>query len=187
MTGVASLPPAATPSSQHDRTDTVVEMAARTDRNGLEILDRRACLTLLATVTIGRLAYVAGGVPRVIPLNVTLDGDRVLFRLSTGNALAAIASRQLVTLEVDDFDPLTRCGWSVAVTGVATEIPAVLAAHPGAGCHSWLRGSVGRVFRLPTDEVEGRRLVAAVVPGVPSGNPLRRSVAAPDAPTPSIG
>jgi len=157
-------------------------MAARTDRSGLEILDRRACFDLLATVAIGRLAYVAGRVPRVIPLNVSLDGDRVLFRLSTGNALAAIESGQLVTLKVDDFDPLTCCGWSVTVRGVATEIPAVVAAHAGTGCHSWLRGSVGRVFRLPTGEVEGRRLRADVAPGDPSGNPLRRSVAAPDAP-----
>jgi len=162
-------------------------VAARTDRNGLEILDRRACLDLLATVAIGRLAYVTGGAPRVIPLNVTLDGDRVLFRLSTGNALAAIESGQFVTLEVDDFDPLTCCGWSVAVTGVATEIPAVVAAHPGDGCRSWLRGSIGRVFLLPTAEVEGRRLLADVVTRDPSGNSLPRSVAAPDAPTPSPG
>lgn len=158
-------------------------MASRTDRNGLEILDRQACLDLLATVAIGRLAYVAGGVPRVVPLNVALDGDRVVFRLSTGNALAAIESRQFVTLEVDDFDPEACCGWSVAVTGVAAEVPAALAAEPGAGCRSWLRGSVGRVFRLPTDEIEGRRLLADVVPGAASGNPRPRSVAAPDAPT----
>lgn len=160
-------------------------MASRTDRNGLEILDRQACLDLLATVSIGRLAYVTGGVPKVVPLNVALDGDRVLFRLSTGNALAAIESGQLVTLEVDDFDPDTCCGWSVAATGVATEIPAALAAEPGAGCRSWLRGTVGRLFRLPTDEIEGRRLLADVVPAAASGNPRTRSVAAPDVSTPS--
>src|SRR3546814_12296096 len=109
-------------------------MVPRTDRNGLEILDRQACLDLLATVAIGRLAYLTGGVPRVVPLNVALDGDRVVFRLSTGNALAAIESRQFVTLEVDDFDLDACCGWSVAVTGVAAEVPAALAAEPGPDC-----------------------------------------------------
>lgn len=158
-------------------------MARRTDRNGLEILDRQACLDLLATVAIGRLAYVTGGVPRVVPLNVALDRNHVVFRLSTGNALAAIESRQLVTLEVDDFDPAACFGWSVAVTGVAAEVPAALADQPGAGCRSWLRGSVGRVFRLSTDEIEGRRLLADAVPGTASGTPPTRSVAAPDAPT----
>lgn len=134
-------------------------MASRRDRNGLEILDRGTCLELLATATIGRLAYVAGSTARVIPMNVALDGDDVLFRLSTGNALAAIESGQLVTIEVDDFDGDACCGWSVTVTGVAVEIPAALADQPAARCHSWLRGRIGRVFRLPTDHVEGRRLL----------------------------
>lgn len=160
-------------------------MAPRRDRNGLEILDRRTCLSLLATVAIGRLAYVSGSVARVIPINVALDGDTVLFRLSTGNALAAIESGQLVTIEVDAFDCETCCGWSVTVTGVAAEIPAALADQPAARCHSWLRGRIGRVFRLPTDEVDGRRLLPDAGTGAPSANPLPRSVAAPDASPPS--
>src|SRR3546814_12629558 len=106
-------------------------MVPRTDRNGLEILDRQACLDLLATVAIGRLAYLTGGVPRVAPLNVALDGDRVVFRLSTGHALAAIDSRQFVTLEVDDFDLDPCCGWRVAVPCVVRAVPATLAASPG--------------------------------------------------------
>lgn len=160
-------------------------MAPRRDRNGLEILDRRTCLSLLDTVAIGRLAYVSGGIARVIPINVALDGDAVLFRLSTGNALAAIESGQLVTIEVDAFDCETCCGWSVTVTGVAAEIPAALADQPAARCHSWLRGRIGRVFRLPTDEVDGRRLLPDAGTGAPSANPLPRSVAAPDASPPS--
>ena len=160
-------------------------MAPRKDRNGVEILDRRTCLTLLATVAIGRLAYASGSIARVIPINVALDGDTVLFRPSTGNALAAVESGQLVTIEVDDFDCETCCGWSVTVTGVATEIPAALADQPDARCHSWLRGSIGRVFRLPTGQVEGRRLLPGAATGAPSANPLPRSGAAPDAPPPS--
>lgn len=160
-------------------------MAPRRDRNGLEILDRGTCLSLLATVAIGRLAYLAGSVARVIPINVAVDGDTVLFRLSTGNALAAIESGQLVTIEVDDFDGDACCGWSVTVTGVAAEIPAALADQPGARCHSWLRGRIGRVFRLPTGEIDGRRLLPDAGTGAPSANPLPRSVAEPDALPPS--
>jgi len=147
-------------------------MAAARDRNGLEILDRQACLDLLATVAIGRLAYVSDHVPRVIPINVTLAEEGLLFRLSTGSALAAIESGQLVTLEVDDFDADQCCGWSVVVTGVATEIPQAVAARCGTGCRSWLRGSVGRVFLLPTAEAEGRRLGADDAASDPSGKPL---------------
>jgi len=136
-------------------------------------------------LAIGRLAYVAGSIARVIPINVALDGDTVLFRLSTGNALAAIESGQLVTIEVDDFDGDTCCGWSVTVTGVAAEIPAALADQTAARCHSWLRGRIGRVFRLPTGEVDGRRLLPDAATGAASATPLPRSVVAPDALPPS--
>lgn len=80
-------------------------MAAGVDRNGLQVLDRATCLDLLATAVFGRLAYVSGGTPRVIPLNLVLEDEAVLFRLSTGGALTAITSRQLVALEVDELDP----------------------------------------------------------------------------------
>lgn len=134
-------------------------MAASVDRNGLQVLDRVACLDLLATARVGRLAYVSGGAPRIIPLNLVLEEEAVLFRLSTGGALAAIESRQLVALEVDELDPQAYCGWSVSILGVATELPGPLAAGSDRCLGSWLRGTVGRVFRLPTDYLEGRRLL----------------------------
>lgn len=137
--------------------------AARVDRNGLEVLDRAACLDLLATAPLGRLAYLSRTVPRVIPLNLMLDGDRLLFRLGTGGALAAVESGQLVTLEADEFDHESGSGWSVSVVGIASEIPAALAAEPGRRLRSWLRGTTGRVFRLRTDEIEGRRLLPPLV------------------------
>lgn len=139
-------------------------MAAGVDRNGLQVLDRATCLDLLATAVFGRLAYVSGGTPRVIPLNLVLDGDAVLFRLSTGGALTAITSRQLVALEVDELDPEGCCGWSVSILGAATELPAPLVDWSGTCVRSSVRGTVGRVFRVPTDHMEGRRLLSPLAP-----------------------
>ena len=126
-------------------------MADCRDRNGLRILDRQECLDLLVASRIARLGYVSGTIAKVIPLNITAVGDSVLFRLGTGGALAAIESSQLVTLEVDDFDEETCRGWSVAVTGVAAEVPAALVAARDLGGPSAVRGSAGRVFRLRLD------------------------------------
>lgn len=129
------------------------------DRNGLQVLDRSACLELLATARIGRLAYVSEGSPRIIPLSVALEDEAVLFRLSTGDALTAIEAGQLVALEVDDVAADVHCGWSVTVLGGASELRRPPSTRVERLPRSWLRGTAGRLFRLPTDHIEGRRLL----------------------------
>lgn len=129
------------------------------DRNGLEILARDECLRLLATATVGRLAYMRSGVPAVVPINIALVTDQVMFRLGTGAALAAIYDRQLVAVEVDLVDLDACCGWSVNVVGAPTEVPAALAGAAGPALRSWLRPDVTRLFGLGSDHVSGRRLL----------------------------
>jgi hypothetical protein len=142
-------------------------MMSTVDRNGLEILERAECLRLLATATMGRLAYVHSGIPAVIPVNVALAEDTLLFRLGTGGALAAIYARQPVTLEVDAIDLDACCGWSINITGSPLEIAAATAASAGQELRSWLRPNATRLFRLGTEHLEGRRL-AGPVPAHPS-------------------
>jgi len=131
------------------------------DRNGLEILERAECLGLLAGVTLGRLAYTHGGVPAVIPINVALEGDEILFRLGTGAALVALYDRQVVALEIEAIDLDACCGWSINVVGAPAEIPAARAAESGQKLRSWLRPDATRLFRLATAHIDGRRLLAA--------------------------
>ena len=144
------------------------------DRNGLEVLERAECLQLLATSKIGRLAYSRGGTLAVIPVNVACADDRMLFRLGTGAALAAVYDKQLLTLEVDAIDLDTWCGWSVNIVGTPEEIPAALAGTVGQGLRSWLRPESTRLFSLRTDHLEGRRLA----PRRPA-NPRRPSLRQP--------
>lgn len=131
------------------------------DRNGLEILERAEALQLVATATVGRLAYVSRGVPAVVPVNIGLaDDDQVLFRLGTGRALAAIYARELIALEVDDIDLDAAGGWSVNIVGTPIEVCAALAVAAGANLRSWVQSEGSRLFRLGTDHLAGRRLVA---------------------------
>lgn len=123
----------------------------------MEMLNRAACLALLADTRIGRLAYALGGIPAVVPVLITLDGDRILFRLTTGAALAAICDRQVLVLEVDQID-LDRCeGWSINLIGLPVEVPPVLADEIGAPLCHWPGLHAGRLFRMDTDHLEGRR------------------------------
>lgn len=78
-------------------------------------------LALLLTRSTGRLVYLTGGTPRIVPLNYLLHRRTITFRTGDDDLLATIEQRP-VLLEVDYSDPARRMGWSVIVHGVAEEI-----------------------------------------------------------------
>ena len=90
----------------------------------LEELDRDACLRLLGTRGVGRVAVVADGFPIVLPVNyrvVRLNGGfDVVMRTRRGNHLD---SSSKAGFEVDGVDPVHRQGWSVLVRGELVHLP----------------------------------------------------------------
>ena len=91
------------------------------DRFGLEVLDEDECFELMATMEVGRLAVVSGGVPLIFPVNYAVVDGNVVIRTAPGTKLTA-AGRNQVTIEADEIDPATHTGWSVVVRGRAEEI-----------------------------------------------------------------
>ena len=60
------------------------------DAGALEELDHEECLTLIASMSIGRLAVqVEDASPLVVPINYILDGEIVVFRTGPGTKLRA--------------------------------------------------------------------------------------------------
>ncbi|MTV25459.1 pyridoxamine 5'-phosphate oxidase family protein [Nitriliruptoraceae bacterium ZYF776] len=92
-------------------------MTIPTDRHGLEVLDLAQCLTLLRSRPLGRLAYVAAGVPHVVPVNHVVDGSTVVLRALEGSKLGALERRAAVAFQLDDHDAARGTGWSVLVQG----------------------------------------------------------------------
>src|SRR3954453_2082133 len=93
-------------------------------------LSRDACLDLLGSRSVGRLAYVArAGVPDVVPVNYAMDGDPVLIRSGPGPKLQAAERRDVVAFEVDQIDADAHRGWSVVVHGTAHRLSATGAAR----------------------------------------------------------
>lgn len=124
-------------------------------------LDRATCLELLATRRTGRLAYVARpGVPDVVPVNLALDGDRLLVRSGPGPKLQAAERREVVAVEVDDVDEDLRTGWSVVVAGRASRLHTsdVARLPPDLLPEVWARGPRSAVIAIELTRVEGRRL-----------------------------
>jgi nitroimidazol reductase NimA-like FMN-containing flavoprotein (pyridoxamine 5'-phosphate oxidase superfamily) len=132
------------------------------DRNGLEVLDRAECLRLLASMTLGRIGFTSGALPTVLPINFHLDRERILVRTGRGTKLDAALQNAVVAFEVDDFDPIYHSGWSVAVTGMATEIsdPTDLDAAHGMPIARWAPRGDEAVLAISTDLVSGRRITA---------------------------
>lgn len=84
-------------------------------------LGRDECLARLAGDEIGRLGYIDGAAPLVIPVNYALDGETIVIR-SDGGRRVAVGPRSPACFEVDAIDRASRAGWSVVVRGRLEEI-----------------------------------------------------------------
>jgi nitroimidazol reductase NimA-like FMN-containing flavoprotein (pyridoxamine 5'-phosphate oxidase superfamily) len=130
------------------------------DRNGLEVLDRDACLRLLATATLGRVGVSSGALPTILPVNFWFDGGQIFLRTGVGTKLHAAMVGAVVAFEVDDFDPLYHSGWSVVVTGTAREVTGAeeLAGLRHVPLPHWAPVD-GHVVAIDPAIVSGRRIV----------------------------
>ena len=131
-----------------------MSMATTTDRNGLQVLDRDECLRLLETCTIGRVGITSGALPVILPVNFRLVGDQIVFRTGIGTKLDAATRGAVVAFEADAHDAVEHTGWSVLVTGIARQVPAVDADW----IPRWAPDGQSCVVAISTELVTGRRL-----------------------------
>jgi uncharacterized protein len=154
-------------------------MTVDVELSGLEVLSPSECTSLLAQGCVGRVGFVVGGRPYVLPVNYAADGDgTVVFRTGASSLLVA-ASRQEVAFEVDGVDVAQRTGWSVCTFGPTREITE--ATDPIASrlrtlaVVSWAPGRRERWLAITPREISGRRLpvhgdiegVGGWFPGIP--------------------
>jgi nitroimidazol reductase NimA-like FMN-containing flavoprotein (pyridoxamine 5'-phosphate oxidase superfamily) len=126
---------------------------------GRESLSRPECIRLLGTSGIGRVGLSIGSLPVILPVNYVVDGARIVFRSGPGSKLDAALRGAVVCVEVDRVDERWRSGWSVLVTGEATEVPAELL---GDGVASllvpWSADAGDRYVGVAMALVSGRRV-----------------------------
>lgn len=131
-----------------------------TEHATLEVLDRAHCLQLLGSAPFGRILYTAGALPVIQPVNYVLDGETIVIRTDSIAKLAVAGRREVVAFEIDDIDPGSGTGWSVSVTGHASEITAEseLAHAQTLPFPGWVLDGPGRHIRIACELVTGRRL-----------------------------
>jgi nitroimidazol reductase NimA-like FMN-containing flavoprotein (pyridoxamine 5'-phosphate oxidase superfamily) len=130
------------------------------DRNGLEVLPRAECLSLLRRATIGRVAISVDALPAVVPVNFTLIGEDIVFRTNPGAKMDAAMANNVIAFEADDVDPVYQTGWSVLVQGMASEVvePEQVAEMRRAPLRAWAGNGRDHFVRIPTEQVSGRRI-----------------------------
>jgi nitroimidazol reductase NimA-like FMN-containing flavoprotein (pyridoxamine 5'-phosphate oxidase superfamily) len=130
------------------------------DVDGLEVLDRTTCMSLLGTVDIGRCGWVGSdGRVVVLPVNFIIEEGDIIFRSAAGAKLLAARKGQLFSFEGDLLEPALHTGWSVLVTGPATEVTDLGEAERLSQLvHPWGRDPRPSVVRLHAKQVTGRRL-----------------------------
>jgi nitroimidazol reductase NimA-like FMN-containing flavoprotein (pyridoxamine 5'-phosphate oxidase superfamily) len=125
----------------------------------LDVLSVDECLDLLKGRSLGRLAYVVGGKPRILPLNYGIHQGSVVFRTSYGQLLDTI-HQQAVMFEIDHSEPSTHTGWSVIVHGIAEEIwrPEELDVVRELPLRPWAPGDRDHYVRVLSSAITGRRI-----------------------------
>jgi uncharacterized protein len=82
----------------------------------LDEIPETECLEILEQHSLGRIAVVIDGQPRIFPVNYGMSGRIVAFRTGSGSKLCN-APGSNVCFEIDGYDPPAGTGWSVMVLG----------------------------------------------------------------------
>lgn len=124
--------------------------------DGLEVLDEATSWELLRSQVIGRFgANRPEQGPLVVPVNYAVEADGEIVVRSGPGSKFDLASRSVVTLEVDEIDPVHHTGWSVVIEGLA-RVDYEDEAH--ADIDTWAPGWKPYVIRIRPTQISGRRI-----------------------------
>lgn len=80
-------------------------------------IGRVECLELLARAKVGRVVFVRGALPEVVPVCYVVAGETVVFGVHSAASIAQEMEGSVVAFQVDAFDPERQCGWHVWAMG----------------------------------------------------------------------
>jgi uncharacterized protein len=130
-----------------------------------EVLSEPECRDLLAHADVGRVAFVDGEFPVVLPVNYLLDDDVILIRSDVGAKNDRIP-RNAVAFEVDAFERWNHSGWSVLVQGYGRDVTDAVGARYDQlrqrAIDTWAPGERPRWLTIEIRAMSGRRITASM-------------------------
>jgi hypothetical protein len=119
-------------------------------------------LSLLGSVSLGRIVFTMRALPTVRPVNHIMDDGRIVIRSHLGAVIVSPAdasSGAVVAYEADDLDPVERLGWSVTITGTARILrDADQVAHYRGRLNSWVNDRPDDIIAIRPEFITGFRL-----------------------------
>ncbi|WP_197029037.1 pyridoxamine 5'-phosphate oxidase family protein [Blastococcus sp. URHD0036] len=136
------------------------ERMSTTHEPVLDPVSPAECRHLLASVPIGRLAFTVGALPTVQPVHFAVRADEVLIPARRGGKVEAASRGAVVAFEVDEYDAVTRTGWSVTVVGPSHVLSDEREVRllEDAGLRPWAPGPNGCVIAVRIARITGQRL-----------------------------
>ena len=135
----------------------------------VHVLSREECLSLMASMPVGRLVFTDRALPAVVPVNFALSGRQIVLRTGSTSSLSAGVRGSVVAFEVDRIDPAGHRGWSVTVVGRAEHVtdPDQIARLEELPLLSWAGGEPEHFIVIAVELVNGRRVGVGPV-GIPA-------------------
>ena len=126
-------------------------------------LDRAESLRLLSSVPVGRLILTIGALPTVRPMNFAVIDDHIVLRTAADSAISRKVDQAVVAFEADELDGESGSGWSVTVTGRATQVTDAdaISRYRTMPLSPWAPGDRDHFVAISTELVEGRRITRA--------------------------
>lgn len=126
-------------------------------------LSHDECRALLATTTVGRIAFVDDDGQQLVPVNFAYLEGAIYFRTLPEGFLSRLGQGDpAVAFGVDHHDDMYRDGWNVTVKGHVEHvedqetIDMVLAYER---LRPWAGGARPMVLRVNVDSVDGRKVI----------------------------
>ena len=117
------------------------------------------CWRLVAAEPVGRVGFVLGGRPVVLPVNHAVDDRTIVFRTDGASSLGTLAVGQPATFEADAIAVDRKTGWSVLINGDVVRVDdrsrRRLATH---GPDPWAPGDRDDWIRIMPRTVTGRAI-----------------------------
>ena len=117
------------------------------------------CWRLVAAEPVGRVGFVLGGRPVVLPVNHAVDDRTIVFRTDKASSLGTLGVGQPVTFEADAIAVDRKTGWSVLISGDVERVDdrsrRRLATH---GPDPWAPGDRDDWIRIRPRSVTGRAI-----------------------------
>jgi uncharacterized protein len=109
---------------------------------------------------VGRIGFIADGQILVLPVNYLAENNEIFFCTRAGTKLSAVRAGASVAFEVDASRSLYHSGWSVLVTGTASEVtdPDDLERLRRGSLKSWAIPSAEHWVRITIETISGRRI-----------------------------